>query len=130
MADKPIPQPTLVELHDCCQALDDRKAESLRVFDVRGRSPIADFLVFATGNSQPHLRALRGAVTAHLKDWSTRPRGGPDELQSGWIVVDAIDIVVHLFTEEMRDYYQLERLWGDAREIPVSELLEVPGGSA
>lgn len=120
MTDATIPEDTLVHLKKTIETLADRKAEDLRVLDVRGTSSITDFLVVATGNSPPHLRALRSAVTAEIPHNTFRARGAPNEIDSGWTVVDAYDIVVHLFTEEQREYYSLENLWKDARELPVS----------
>lgn len=130
MTDAPIPEETLVHLRRAVTALSDRKAEDLRILDVRGTSSITDFLIVATGNSPPHLRALRSAVTEEIPYNTFRARGAPNEFDSGWTVVDAYDIVVHLFTEEQRDFYSLENLWKDAPEIPESDLVSSMNNSS
>jgi ribosome-associated protein len=108
-------------------ALDAKQASDLRVLDVSAQSTITDWLVLATGNSEPHLRALRIEVEKIL-DAAHAPiagmdGGGPD---SGWTVVDAYQIMVHLFTAEPRNRYALERLWKDAVEVKVKTLLAPP----
>jgi ribosome-associated protein len=93
------------------QALADRKGTDIKVYDVRGKSPLADFFVVATGSAAPHLKALIAESQAVMKDagvMSYRTSGDPE---SGWIVVDYVDVVVHVFSPEARAYYALERLW-------------------
>jgi ribosome-associated protein len=87
------------------------------LLDVTGLSPVTDFYLIATGNSTPHLKALAGEVANVMEKHGVtcyRHAGTPD---SGWIVADYLDFVVHLFTAERRDYYQLERLWRDAKVV-------------
>ena len=109
------------------QTLDDKKAEDLQVLDVRAQSSITDFLVLATGTSEPHLRALRIELEKAL-DGARVPIIGVDNTQgSGWTVFDAFEIMVHLFTTENRAKYRLELLWKDAEEIPVAALLTPQG---
>jgi len=108
------------------QTLDDKKAEDLQVLDVRAQSSITDFLVLATGTSEPHLRALRIELEKAL-DGARVPIIGVENTQgSGWTVFDAFEIMVHLFTTENRAKYRLELLWKDAEEISVEALLEPP----
>ncbi len=93
------------------QALEERKGADVKVYDVRGKSQLADFFVVATGAAAPHLKALIAESQAVMKDagvQSFRTSGDPE---SGWIVVDYIDIVVHVFSPEARQYYALEKLW-------------------
>ena len=105
------------------RVLDDKKAEDLRVLDVRDQSSITDFLVLATGTSEPHLRALRNELEKAL-DGARVPIIGVENTQgSGWTVFDAFEIMVHLFTAENRAKYRLELLWRDAARVSLSELL-------
>lgn len=93
------------------RALEERKALDVKVYDVRGKSSFTDFIVVATGAVAPHLKALVAesqAVMKNEKIASYRTSGDPE---SGWIVVDYIDVVVHVFSPEARAYYALERLW-------------------
>jgi ribosome-associated protein len=110
----------------CCRALWEKKAEDLRVLDVGEESSITDYLVLATGTSEPHLRALRGELELALKASGTRLVGVDTTEQSGWTVVDAFDVMVHLFTPEQREHYGLENLWKDAKEVRVADLLPPP----
>jgi ribosome-associated protein len=107
----------------CCRALAEKKAGDLRVLDVSAQSSITNFLVLATGTSEPHLRALRVELSKALAEAKTRLVGTEVAEESGWTVVDAFDVMVHLFTPEQRDRYRLEDLWKDATEVPVAKLL-------
>jgi ribosome-associated protein len=110
----------------CCRALDEKKVEDLRVLDVSEQSSITDFLILATGTSTPHLRALRIEVEKTL-DSAKAPIVGMEIPQdSGWLVIDAFDVMVHLFTQDQRERYGLENLWKDAVEVSVPKLLAVP----
>lgn len=93
------------------KALADRKGSDIKIYDVRGKSPLADFFVVATGSAAPHLKALVAESQAVMKEagvMSYRTSGDPE---SGWIVVDYVDVVVHVFSPEARAYYALEKLW-------------------
>ncbi len=106
------------------QALDGKKAENLRVLDVSELSSITDYLVLATGTSEPHLRALRIELERVLDDQKARILSVDTSKGSGWTVVDAFDVMVHLFTPENRDKYRMELLWRDASELPLSKFLK------
>ncbi|MBQ5795819.1 MAG: ribosome silencing factor [Kiritimatiellae bacterium] len=84
-------------------ALADAKGEDIKDYDVRGKSGLTDFFIVATGAAAPHLKALAKALPK-----SYRTSGDPE---SGWIVSDFIDVVVHVFSAEARAYYALEKLW-------------------
>jgi ribosome-associated protein len=105
-------------------ALVEKKAEDLRVLDVSGLSSITDYLVLATGNSEPHLRALRIEVERVLDEQQARILGVDTTRGSGWTVVDVFELMVHLFTPENRDKYRIELLWKDATELALSKYLK------
>lgn len=111
----------LVQL--CCRALDDKKAGDLAVLDVSAQSSITDYLVLATGTSEPHLRALRVELEKVLDANHVKLVGMETAQESGWLVIDAFDVMIHLFLPETRERYGLERLWRDAVEIPAAKLL-------
>ena len=93
------------------QGLKDRKGTDIKVYDVRGKSQLADYFLVATGAAAPHLKALIAETQSVMKDagvMSYRTSGDPE---SGWIVVDYIDAIVHVFSAEARAYYALEKLW-------------------
>jgi ribosome-associated protein len=110
-------------LRICCRALDEKKAGDLRVFDVSEQSSITDFLVLATATSEPHLRAMRVELEKAVDASKTRIVGIDAAQESGWVVVDLFDVMVHLFLADRRSHYGLERLWKDAAEIPVADAL-------
>jgi ribosome-associated protein len=109
----------------CCRALDEKKAEDLRVFDVSAQSSITDFLILATATAEPHLRAMRVELEKALDGAKTRIVGIETAQESGWTVVDAFDVMVHLFRADQRAHYGLENLWKDATEVSVSRMLGV-----
>jgi ribosome-associated protein len=110
----------------CCVMLDEKKAEDVRVLDVSAQSSITDYLILATGTSETHLRALRVELEKVLDAAETHIVGIETAQESGWTVVDAFDVMVHLFTPENRLKYRLENLWKDAVEVSVPKLLAVP----
>lgn len=124
MNTSPLPPLELVKL--CVRALDEKKAEDLRVLDVREQSSITDYLVLATGNSEPHLRALRVELEKAIDASGTHIVGMDIAQESGWLVVDAFDVMIHIFTAENRKKYRLENLWKDAVEVSVPGLLARP----
>jgi ribosome-associated protein len=117
--------PSLLKL--VCRALDDKKADDVRVFDVGEVSSITDYLVIATCTSEPHLRALRVGLEKVIDASGARIIGMDAAPGSGWLVVDAFDVMVHVLTEQNRKFYALEKLWGDAEAIPLARVLELPG---
>ena len=99
------------------QALEDKKASDIRTYDVRGVSGLCDAFVVATGIAAPHLKGIISGVQGAMKDAgenSYRTSGDPE---SGWIVVDYVDVVVHVFSPEARAYYALEKLWDKAKPL-------------
>jgi ribosome-associated protein len=100
-------------------ALDAKLAKDIRIFDVRGLSSVTEYYVVATGTSAPHLKALIAETQHRMKDLGVstyRKSGDPD---SGWVVVDYVHAVVHVFSAEARDYYAIEKLWATAKEVPL-----------
>jgi ribosome-associated protein len=114
----------------CCRVLDDKKASDLVVLDVAAQSSITDYLVLATATSEPHLRALRIELEKVLDAANVRIVGMDMNQESGWMVIDAFDVMLHLFLTETRERYGLERLWRDATEVSVSKLLAPPAKPA
>ena len=109
-------------LRIACEALLDKKAMDLKLLYFGDTSPLTDCFIVATGTSDPHLKALRDNLEKTLKDHKielfSRDRFQP----SGWLVLDAIDFVVHLFSKEQRENYALENLWKDAESLEVEDL--------
>ena len=122
------PNPSLIDtVRLVVKALDDKKAADLCVLNVGKLSSITDYLVLATGNSEPHLRALRVELEKVLDAAKVRIVGMDTDQGSGWMVVDAFDVMIHVFTPEMRANYKLETLWKDAEKISIETLIGSPG---
>lgn len=107
----------------CCRVLDDKKAGDISILDVSAQSSITDYLVLATATSQPHLRALRIDLEKALHAGKVHLVGIETAQDSGWLVIDAFDVMIHLFLAETRERYGLERLWRDATEVPLAKVL-------
>lgn len=103
-------------------ALLEKKAESIVVLDVRGLSSITDYLVITSGTSSPHLRALRTEIEKEFKDHKIDAHIEGNDSDSGWLVLDAFDVMFHIFHPELRDYFRLEHLWKDGKPVPLEEL--------
>lgn len=94
-------------------ALDDLKALDIRVLDVRAMTSVTDFMIVASGRSSRHVRSLAGNVIRRAKASGQAPLGVEGEQQGEWVLVDLCDVVVHVMQPESRDFYQLEKLWGE-----------------
>ena len=109
-------------LQVACQALLDKKAENLKLLYFGDKSPLTDCFIIATGTSDPHLKALRNNLEVVLKENHIETLSKDRFQPGGWLVLDAIDFVVHLFSEEQRDNYALEQLWKDADQLSPEDL--------
>lgn len=105
------------------RALDAKKTENIQILRVADLSSITDYLVLGTATSDPHLRALRVELEKVIDAEGTKILGMDTTKGSGWVVVDAFDVMVHLFTQDNRNRYRLDLLWRDAQEVPLSQLL-------
>src|ERR1043166_4925196 len=102
----------------CRELADTKKAENIVVLDVHEISSITDYFVVASGTSEPHLRAISDEITEKLQqDHHARPRAADGTLQTGWLVLDFFDVIVHLMRTDVREHYDLEGLWGDAPRV-------------
>ncbi len=94
-------------------ALEDIKGIDIRVLDVRGKSGITDIMVVASGKTDRQVRSLANNVVAEAKVKGIRPIGVEGEREGEWVLVDLGDVVVHIMQPAFRDFYNLERLWGE-----------------
>jgi len=102
----------------CRELADNKKAENIVVLDVKELSSITDYFVIASGNSEPHLRAISDEILNKLRDeHHLRPRAVDGNLQAAWLVLDYFDVIVHVMRNDVREHYDLESLWGDAPRV-------------
>jgi len=98
-------------------ALGDKKAVDVRTYDVRGISGICDAFVVASGTAAPHLKGLVAGVMDAMRKNAVQAYRTSGDPESGWIVVDFVDVVLHVFSPEARQYYALEKLWETAKPV-------------
>lgn len=111
-------------LAEAVKILDNKKAEDIRVIEIGDLTIIADYFIIANGISTTHTKALADELEFQLKEKGTEPRQIQGNNGGGWIVMDYSDIVVHIFNKETRNFYNLERLWSDGKDIDVSQFLK------
>ena len=105
----------------CALYADDKKAENIRILDLRGISPISDYFVICTALSTPQLRAVRDEIIERMKEeHGTAPNVKDGNFESQWIIIVYGNVMVHILTPEKREYYSLEELWGDASELALT----------
>ena len=95
-------------------AAQERKADDLIGLDVREISSFADTFIIATGTSDRHVRSVADSIEAALKAHGEPPMGIEGYDEGRWVLIDCGDTIVHIFQQEIRDHYDLERLWSDA----------------
>jgi ribosome-associated protein len=95
----------------------DLKSENVIAFDLRGISSITDFAIIASGTSDRQIRGVADAIMEYGRKVGEKPFGFCGQENAAWVIVDYVDVVLHLFARAYRDYYDLELLWGDAPRI-------------
>src|SRR5262249_5496667 len=98
----------------------DKKAVDLTVLDVQLVSTVTDYFLVCSGRSAPHVKTIAEAIRDELKTDGVRPLHAEGQAESGWVLLDYGDVLMHVFLEDTRAYYALERLWGDAPLLSVS----------
>lgn len=102
------------ELERVAEAALERNARRPIVLDLRGLSDAADFFLIASGDSDVHARAIADNIVERMEAAGFEPIGVEGRSGGRWILLDYVNVIVHIFLPRVRDFYQLERLWGDA----------------
>ncbi len=103
------------------KVLDEKKGEDIKVIKISELTVIADYFIIVNGTSNTHVRSLAEDVEEKISELGIKPRN-IEGRSTGWILLDYNDVVVHIFTPQDREYYNLERLWSDASFIDISEI--------
>lgn len=104
------------------KALDDKKGNDIQIIKIEELTIVADYFIICTANSNTHVRALADEVEYQLEEAGIKA----DHIEgraTGWVLLEYKGVVVHIFLEESRNYYNLERLWEDAAKIDVNQFL-------
>ena len=102
----------------CAKVADDTKAEEIRVLDMRGLSNLTDYMVVCSGTSMPQLRGILRDVAGKVEEeHGVKPVHTEGKADTRWVVLDYIDVMVHVMHAELREYYGLEDLWKDAKAV-------------
>lgn len=96
---------------------EEKKARDILILDLRKITTISDFFIICTGNSKIHIQSLSNFLEEELAKKGFKKYGEEGKKETGWILLDYGSMVIHIFVEEERKYYQLEKLWGDAKII-------------
>ncbi len=102
--------------------LDNKKATDIKSLEITELTSVADYFVIATGTSGTHIRALADEVQDSLTKQGVEPKSVEGK-STGWILLDYGTVVVHVFTPDQRELYSLEHLWGDAKEVDISDII-------
>lgn len=100
-------------------AAEEKKAQEITVLDIQGISVFADYFVICHGNSQTQVQAIVTEIREKMEEMGVPIRGIEGFREARWVLVDLGDVVVHVFHKDEREFYDLERLWGDARQVAV-----------
>jgi ribosome-associated protein len=111
----------------CWDYADNKKAENIVILDVSELSSVTDYFVICSGTSEPHLRAISDEIADKVRDeHELRPRAIDGTLQTGWVVMDYFDVIVHVMKTDVREKYNLEALWGDAPRLKPRKARKAP----
>ena len=104
------------------RALDDKKARDVKILKTAEQTVIADYFVICNGTSSTHIKALVDEVDRKLSEAGEPPIRREGMRSDIWVLMDFGSVIVHVFTDEARKFYNLERLWSDSEEVPLSSL--------
>jgi ribosome-associated protein len=109
------------ELYIYIQAISARKASDIVILNLKGESSVADFFMICSAQSTRQVASLSQFIVSYLKDNGIKPISFDTLSEAGWHVLDYGDVVIHIFYEPVREFYDLEGLWADADKIEIKE---------
>lgn len=109
---------------ETAKILSSKKGKDIKVIEISDVSVLADYMVIATGTNSTQVKALADTVEEKLDEMGISVSHIEGHRSNSWILLDYVDIIVHVFSDEAREYYDLERLWQDGKEIDISSVVD------
>ncbi len=104
------------------EALSDRKAFNIKILDIKDISTVADYFIIADGTNKNQVQAMCDNVEEFMSKAGFQPKSVEGYSEGGWILLDYYDIIVHIFSDEARHFYNIERIWSDGKNVTIEEL--------
>jgi len=112
---------TLEKARVCARFADEKKAHNITILELIGLTDIADYFVLATGTSERHVRTIAESVETGLKEAGVKPFSLEGYDEGRWVIIDYQNVIVHIFIESLRELYDLESLWIEAKRYAVEK---------
>ena len=106
------------------KAIKRKKGLNIKLIEIGDISSLADYMVIATGTSSTHVKAIADEVEYQLDEAGISVSHIEGYRSNSWILLDYVDVIVHIFSDEAREFYDLERLWQDGKEIDISDIVD------
>ena len=106
------------------KAISSKKGINIKLIEIGDISSLADYMVIATGTSSTHVKAIADEVEYQLDEAGISVSHIEGYRSNSWILLDYVDVIVHIFSDEAREFYDLERLWQDGKEIDISDIVD------
>ena len=106
------------------KAISSKKGLNIKLIEIGDISSLADYMVIATGTSSTHVKAIADEVEYQLDEAGISVSHIEGYRSNSWILLDYVDVIVHIFSDEAREFYDLERLWQDGKEIYISDIVD------
>lgn len=104
--------------------LNNKKANEIKLLYVEKQTILADYFIICSGTSNTQIRGLAGEVEEKLKELGLTPKNIEGYREASWVLLDYSSVIVHIFNREMRNFYNLEKLWIDSVEVDISQILD------
>lgn len=114
---------SLEQARKIVQVMDNKKAKDIRLFKIEGISSLGDYFVVASASNTTQVKAIADEVEDEMTKLGLEPNRVEGRQSAQWILMDYYDVMVHVFLDEARSFYNLERLWSDAPQLDISDLL-------
>lgn len=110
-------------MNEIVKCMDSKKASDIKVLDISSITTIADYFIICQGNSNTQIKAISGEIEEKLSLKGVKPKGIEGFNTAFWVLMDYDDVICHIFSPESREFYKIENLWADAKEVDISNLI-------